>query len=85
MDTRTRWIVGVLLALVIGLGVALIIVAADDSDDSEPARTTANPATEKLTEPTQTAAPTTSTSTGPTGGTPIPGGTSTAPNGQGGL
>ncbi len=31
MDTRTRWIVGILIALVIGLGVALIIVAADDS------------------------------------------------------
>jgi hypothetical protein len=33
MDTRTRWIVGILLALVIGLGVGLVIVAGDDSDD----------------------------------------------------
>jgi hypothetical protein len=85
MDARTRWIIGILLALLIGLGVALIIVAADDSDDSEPARTTPNPATEELTEPTTTAAPTTSTSTAPTGGAPVPGGTTTAPNGQGGL
>jgi hypothetical protein len=86
VDTRTRWIVGILVALVIGLGVALIIVAADDSDDSGAPGTTANPATEKLTEPEQTTtAPTTSTDTGPTGGTPVPGGTSTAANGQGGL
>lgn len=85
MDTRTRWIIGILLALVIGLAVALIIVAGDDSDDSGPARTTANPATEKLTEPTTTAAPTTTTATTPSGGTPVPGGTSTAPGGQGGL
>jgi hypothetical protein len=34
VDTRTRWIVGILLALVIGLGVGLVIVAGDDSEDS---------------------------------------------------
>lgn len=85
MDLRTRWIVGILVALVIGLGVALIIVAADDSNDSgDGAR--ANPATEKLTEPTTTVSPTTSgTTTTPNGGTGVPGGTTTGPNGQGGL
>ena len=84
MDTRTRWIVGILIALVIGLGVALIIVAADDSGDSGSPGTTTGPATEILTEPTTTtSAPTTST-TAPSGGTSVPG-TTTAPNGQGGL
>lgn len=83
MDTRTRWIVGILIALVIGLGVALIIVAADDSGDSGSPGMTTSPATETLTEPTTTSAPTTST-TSPSGGTSVPG-TTTAPNGQGGL
>ena len=88
MDARARWIIGLLLALVIGLGVALVIVAGDDSEDSGPAVTAPNPATEKLTEPTTTAAPTTTTPapTGTTGGTPVPGATTkTAPDGQGGL
>jgi hypothetical protein len=85
VDTRTRWIVGLLLTLVIGLGVALVIVAADDS--GEPAVTTVTTSTGPVTEtePTTTAAPTTPTETGPTGGTPAPGGTTTAPDGQGGL
>ena len=51
MNTRTRWTIGILVVLVIGLGVALIIVAADDSDDSGSPGTTAGPATETLTEP----------------------------------
>lgn len=86
MDTRTRWIVGVLICLVIGLGIALIIVAGDDSNDSGGNGTTANPATEKLTEPTTTSPTTTeSTTTAPSGGTGVPGGTTSAPNGQGGL
>jgi hypothetical protein len=87
VDARARWIIGLLIALVLGLGVALIIVAGDDSEDSEPAVTAPNPATEKLTEPTTIAAPTTTTTpTGTTGGTPVPGATTkTAPDGQGGL
>ena len=87
MDARARWIIGLLIALVLGLGVALIIVAGDDSEDSEPAVTAPNPATEKLTEPTTIAAPTTTTTpTGTTGGTPVPGATTkTTPDGQGGL
>jgi hypothetical protein len=87
VDTGTRWIIGLLLVLVIGLGVALVIVAGDDSNDSGSADTTPNPATEKLTEPpTTTPLPTTtSTPTGTTGGTPVPGSTTTAPDGQGGL
>jgi hypothetical protein len=83
MDTRTRWIIGLLLALVVGRGVALIIVAGDDSDSGEPVTTESPSAT--LTEPTTTPAPTTSTATGATGGTPAPGGTTTVPDGQGGL
>ena len=88
MATRTRWIVGLLICLVIGLGIALIIVAGDDSNDSDGSagtRSTVNPATERLTEPTTTTPPVTSSTTTPSGGTPVPGGTTSAPNGQGGL
>jgi beta-lactamase regulating signal transducer with metallopeptidase domain len=88
VDNRTRWIIGLLLVLVIGLGVALIIVAADDSNDSG-ISDTASPATEKLTEPTSSTAPTTSTTptttTTPNGGTGVPGGTTTPGGGSGGL
>jgi hypothetical protein len=84
VDTRTRWIVGILICLVIGLGIALIIVAGDDSNDNGGTSTHVNPSTAKLTEPTTTAAPTT-TSTTPSGGTPAPGGTTSSPNGEGGL
>jgi hypothetical protein len=85
VDARTRWIVGLLLTLVIGLGVALVIVAGDDSEDSGERVTTEGPRTATLIEPTTTAAPSTTT-TGTTGGTPVPGGTTTTtPDGQGGL
>jgi hypothetical protein len=83
VNSRTRWTIGILVALVIGLGVALIIVAADDSGDSGSPATTTGPATETLTEPTTTTEGTTST-TVPNGGTSVPG-TTTGPNGQGGL
>jgi hypothetical protein len=82
MDTRTRWTVGILVALVIGLGVGLIIVAADESNDIE--TVTVQSATE-TTESTTHPEPTT---TEDTGGTPAPGIDEegmTTPNGQGGL
>jgi hypothetical protein len=87
VDTRTRWIVGILVALVIGLGVALIIVAADDSNDSGSTGTTSNPRTATLTEPTTTSGPTTTSSrtTSPNGGTGVPGSTTTPGGGSGGL
>ena len=88
MDPRTRWVVGLLICLVIGLGIALIIVAGDDSNDSNgsgSARTAPNPATERLTEPTGTTAPPATSTTTPSGGTPVPGGTTTSPGGEGGL
>jgi hypothetical protein len=86
VDGRTRWIIGLLICVVIGLGIALIIVAGDDSNDNGGPATTANPATEKLTEPTSTKAPTTTSgTTTPNGGTPVPGGTTSSPNGEGGL
>lgn len=87
MDTRTRWIVGILAALVIGLGVALIIVSADDSNDSGATGTTESPRTATLSEPTTTSPLTTtsSTTTTPNGGTGIPGGTTTPGGGSGGL
>ena len=85
MDSRTRWIVGLLIVLVIGLGVALIIVAGDDSNDDGSPGTTVDPSTAKLTEPTTTSRPTTSSTTTPNGGTPVPGTTTSSPNGEGGL
>jgi hypothetical protein len=69
MDSRTRWIVGILLALVVGLGVGLVIVAGDDSEDET--TVTAQP-----TEPTRPEATerteTETTETGTSGGTPAP-------------
>jgi hypothetical protein len=84
MDTRTRWTIGILVALVIGLGVGLIIVAADNSDepDTVTVRTTPTESTETGTE----SAPTTTSED--TGGTPAPTITDegvTTPGGQGGL
>jgi hypothetical protein len=84
VDTRTRWIVGVLVALVIGLGVGLIVVAADNSKDTTTTIPANGPATAKLTEPTTTSAPTTST-TAPNGGSGVPGGTTAPGGGSGGL
>jgi hypothetical protein len=86
VDNRTRWIVGILVALVIGLGVALIILAADDSNDSGTPGATESPRTATLTEPTTTSPPSTSsTATAPNGGTGVPGGTTTPGGGSGGL
>jgi hypothetical protein len=86
VDARTRWIVGLLICLVIGLGIALIIVAGDDSNDNAGPATTPNPATERLTEPESTTAPTTTSGTTTSnGGTPAPGDTTSSPDGQGGL
>jgi hypothetical protein len=67
MDSRTRWIIGLLLALVIGLAVALVIVAGDDSDDGTIVTV------EPTTEPTRTeATEPEATETGTSGGTPAP-------------
>ncbi len=82
MDTRTRWTVGILVALVIGLAVGLIIVAADEPNDTETVTVrSATERTEGTTRPTPT-------STDDTGGTPAPGideeGVTTV-GGQGGL
>lgn len=56
MSTNARWIIGILLALVIGLGVALAIVAGDDGEQ-EPS-STSEPAVTETQAPTQTQAPT---------------------------
>lgn len=86
VDRRTRWIVGILIVLVIGLGIALIIVAGDNSDDGGgPATTGSETATHS--QPTTTSAPTTTAAptTTSNGGSGVPGGTTTGPNGEGGL
>jgi hypothetical protein len=84
MDTRTRWTIGILVALVIGLGVGLIIVAADDSGDTDAFTVRTAP-----TEPTETGTGSVPTTTSEdTGGTPAPTITdegTTTPDGQGGL
>lgn len=79
MDTRTRWIIGILLALVIGLGVGLVIVAGDDAEDTETVtiRDTTTERTETRSIPT---------TTDDTGGTPAPPTSgATTIDGQGGL
>jgi hypothetical protein len=86
VNTRARWTIGILVALVIGLAVGLIIVAGDDNDDN----TTTTPiesVTSPTTAPTTTSqATTTSTPTQTNGGTPSPNpGDSTTPGGTGGL
>jgi hypothetical protein len=83
VDTRTRWIIGILVALVIGLGVGLIIVAADNSGET----TTTVPleSTSAPTRSTATHTTTRSTTTTPNGGSPVPGGASTPGGGSGGL
>jgi hypothetical protein len=70
MDSRTRWIIGLLLALVIGLAVGLVIVAADDSDDGTTItlESTTEPTRSEATETIETETTETSTS----GGTPAP-------------
>jgi hypothetical protein len=84
VDTRTRWLVGILLALVIGLGVGLIIVAGDNGSNNSPS--TVPLQSISVAAPTTTSRTTsTATSTTPNGGTPVPGSTTTGPGGTGGL
>jgi hypothetical protein len=86
VNTRARWTIGILVALVIGLAVGLIIIAGDNGNNAS----TTVPI-ESISTPT--AAPTTtfqtttqSTTTNQSGGTPVPGGTTeTTPGGSGGL
>lgn len=68
MTTNARWIIGILLALVIGLGVGLAIVAGDDSQDSTTTVTTRDEVTTDI-ETTETSEP---TETGPSGGVAPP-------------
>ena len=75
MNSRTRWIVGLLLALVIGLAVGLVIVAGDDSEDSA---TVTVESTSESTRSEATETETTETST--SGGTLAP----TTPKNAGG-
>ena len=86
MNTRARWTIGILAALVVGLVVGLIIVVGDDSNDN--GTTTAPLESISTTVPQTTVQTTTqgtiSTTTNQSGGTPVPGSTST-PSGSGGL
>jgi hypothetical protein len=69
MSTNARWMVGLLLVLVIGLGVALLIVAGDNSDDDGETTVESAVTTELSVEvpPTTTEVPTvTETTTVPT-------------------
>ena len=78
MSTNARWIVGLLLVCVIGLGVALLIVAGDNGDDGG-GETSVETVTGETTEaPATTEVPTAiETLTTPT--------TPTAPDGSGGV
>ena len=86
MNTRARWTIGILVALVIGLAVGLIIIAGDNGNNASttvPIESISTPTTA----PTTTFQTTTqSTTTNQSGGTPAPGGTTeTTPGGSGGL
>jgi hypothetical protein len=70
MDARTRWIIGLLLALVIGLAIGLVIVAGDDSDDGT--TVTVEGTTERTRPETTETTETEATETAPSGGTPAP-------------
>ncbi|MGZ5310183.1 MAG: hypothetical protein ACXWZW_02045 [Solirubrobacterales bacterium] len=80
MTARGRWIVGLLLALVIGLGVALAIVAGDDSDEGGDRETVTLPTATSGTAPATSEA----TETEPATETPDSGGVA-PPDGSGGL
>jgi hypothetical protein len=83
VNTRARWTIGILVALVIGLVVGLIIVAGDNDNTSntQPIQSVTTTAS-----PTTTSQTTTSTPTRTNGGTPVPNpGGSTTPGGTGGL
>jgi hypothetical protein len=88
VNSRTRWTIGILVALVIGLVVGLIIVIGDDNNDNTgtttvPIQSVTAPT---ITQPTTTSQTTTSsTPTQTNGGTPVPPGGSTTPGGTGGL
>ena len=73
MSTNARWIIGLLLALVIGLGVGLVIVAGDNGEDESTTETVTG---ETTVAPTTTVEPTTPTvpptTTEGSGGVPAP-------------
>ena len=56
MSTNARWIIGLLIVLIIGLGVALAIVAGDNGDSNND--TVTLPTITEQTSPTETQAPT---------------------------
>jgi hypothetical protein len=87
VNTRARWTIGILVALVIGLVVGLIIVIGDDNKDNSSQTVPVESTAMTTTSPTTTSQATTSTTpTQTNGGTPAPepGGTSTS-GGTGGL
>jgi hypothetical protein len=86
VNARARWTIGILLALVVGLAVGLVIVAGDDSNDSDTNSISleSTPTTVPQSTVQTTTQGTISTTTNPSGGTPVPGGT-TSPGGSGGL
>jgi hypothetical protein len=81
MNTGTRWAIGLLLAVVIGLAVGLAIVTGDNGDD-EPTTTLETEVEE--TEPTETEVEPDVTETVPTEGGVAPP-TTPKPDGTGGL
>jgi hypothetical protein len=81
MNTRTRWIIGLLLAVVVGLAVGLVIVAADDTPSTT---VTVSGTTDSLRSETTTLPTVTQTEPG-NGGVTSPGTDGGSPGGSGGL
>jgi hypothetical protein len=86
--TGSRILIGVLIALVVGLTAGLVIATGNDGDDEttdEDTITFETEATEPETETTETVAPTTTQSTVPDGGTAPPAPNPNKPDSSGGL
>jgi hypothetical protein len=66
VSTNARWIIGLLVAVVIGLAAGLIIVAADSADDDQPDTVTVPSVPRTVTQPppTETQEPAPQTETG---------------------
>lgn len=82
MSTNTRWIIGLLVAIIVGLAVGIAIIAGDNASDDSETVTLQTDTEETETVETETQ-PTTTQTTPDDGGVTPP--TNTKPDASGGL